>query len=114
MVTMPVCCSSSGGDDDGRRVGILYEAWHAPAYWSMDNATNQHSVEAVLRSNGTKRLTDVFPSRPLGFSPGNWGFWWQATPLAGRYCIYRKRQDENQGYVPDCPNITQTLTSIRT
>lgn len=38
------------------------------------------------------------------------GFFYHAKPSElGFYCIYRKRAGE-AGIVPDCPNITQTLT----
>ena len=95
---------------DGRRVGIVYEPWHAPAYWFMrQNSTMPLSVEEIVRANGSRVLSDIFapPHRPLD---QGMGFWWHATPAGGRYCIYRKRDDEEVGYVPDCPNITQTLT----
>jgi hypothetical protein len=94
---------------DGRRVGIVYEPWHAPAYWFMrHNSTTPLSVEEIVRTNGSHVLSDVF-SPPHNLDQGM-GFWWHATPAGGRYCIYRKRDDEQVGYVPDCPNITQTLT----
>ena len=94
---------------DGRRVGIVYEPWHAPAYWFMrQNSTVPLSVEEIVRANGSRVLSDIFPP-PHNLDQGM-GFWWHATPAGGRYCIYRKRDDEEVGYVPDCPNITQTLT----
>jgi len=98
----------------GRRVGIIYEPWHAPAYWAMENATLQMSIEQLVRSNGTSKMSDVLPPPHNLFSPDNgMGFWWHATPAGGRYCIYRKRDDEAVGCVALTP-VCKPVTRVRT
>lgn len=98
----------------GRRVGIIYEPWHAPAYWAMENATLQMSIEQLVRSNGTSKMSDVFPPPHNLFSPDNgMGFWWHATPAGGRYCIYRKRDDEAVGCVA-LTHVCKPVTRVRT
>ena len=40
------------------QVGIMYEGWHAPAFWGRSLATNL-TVEKVLRTNGTVALAKM-------------------------------------------------------
>jgi hypothetical protein len=87
-------------------VGMMYEGWHAPAYFGRNPGTNA-TVEGVIRSNGTLPLSVVLPT-----SPKAQGFWFHKQPAGGFYCIYRKRSTENTSSagLPDCPGITETLT----
>ena len=88
-------------------VGMMYEGWHAPAYWGRSPTAGNLTVEGVIRSNGSSALRDMAPG------PKGMGFWWHKQPAQGFYCIYRKRKSENSSScgLPDCPGITQTLTS---
>jgi hypothetical protein len=87
-------------------VGMMYEGWHAPAFFGRNMGTNV-TVEDVIRSNGTLPLSTVKPT-----SSKAQGFWFHKQPAAGFYCIYRKRSSENTSSagLPDCPGITETLT----
>ena len=87
-------------------VGMLYEGWHAPAYFGRNPGSNT-TVEDVIRSNGTVPLSVVSPTSPKAS-----GFWFHKQPADGFYCIYRKRSTENTSSagLPDCPGITATLT----
>ena len=69
---------------------MMYEGWHAPAYWGNHPFAGP-TVEAVVRSNGSKTLADIdaHMNRSLAM-----GFYWHAEPAGGRYCIYRKRANE--------------------
>lgn len=89
-------------------VGMMYEGWHAPAYWGNHPFIGP-SVEAVVRSNGTQTLADV--DRHMNKTLAK-NFYWHSEPAGGRYCIYRKRANESTSScgLPDCPNITQTLS----
>lgn len=94
------------------RTGILYEGWHAPPATAMRNVSARGdtplTVEAVIASNGAHTLPDMLSQYGLeGLADG---FSYQAEPSAGFYCIYRKRANESRGHLPDCPNITETLT----
>ena len=40
------------------RVGMMYEGWHAPAYWGR---AGNLTVEGVVRSNGTHRMAEMHP-----------------------------------------------------
>ena len=84
-------------------VGIMYEGWHAHAYWGRGDSGL--TVEDVLRSNGTLTLSDMAPDPSTSAK-----FYWHKEPADGFYCIYRKRPSEDEGCLPDCPNITATLT----
>jgi hypothetical protein len=85
---------------------MMYEGWHAPAYFGRNAGTNT-TVEDVIRSNGTLPLSVVLPTSPKAS-----GFWFHKQPADGFYCIYRKRSTENTSSagLPDCPGITETLT----
>jgi hypothetical protein len=89
-------------------VGMMYEGWQAPAYWGRSLA-NELTVEDIIRSNGTLAMANMSAGMDNGKSMG---FWWHKQPLDGFYCIYRKRDSEKVSScgLPDCPNITQTLT----
>lgn len=91
----------------GVQVGMMYEGWQAPAYWGRSLA-NDLTVEDVIRSNGSHAMANM----STGMNSRSMGFWWHKQPLDGFYCIYRKRDSENTSScgLPDCPNITQTLT----
>ena len=85
--------------------GILYEGWHAPAYFGAAHSDNI-TIEDVVRSNGTMSMSSAAP-----FNNMSMGFWWHTKPLPGFYCIYRKRRTENVSScgLPDCPDIESTL-----
>ena len=51
-------------------VGMMYEGWHAPAYWGGANVT----VERVLRSNGTLTMAATTPTARAS------GFRWHKEP----------------------------------
>jgi len=96
----------------GPAVGMLYEAWQA--YAANASATVKAmggtplSVEAVMRSNGALVLSDIWDK--YNVSDLTQAFYWQEEPLLGFYCIYRKRWNESEGVLPDCVNITGTVT----
>ena len=90
----------------GTRVGIMYEAWHAHAYWGR--GTTGLTMETIIRSDGDNLLSDMAP--PDATTSAN--FYWMKEPAdSSFYCIYRKRSNETTSPcgLPDCPNITQTL-----
>jgi hypothetical protein len=76
-------------------VGIMYEGWHAYAYWGR--GAGGITVEDVIRSNGTLTLADMDVDLSQALN-----FYWHKEPQAGFYCIYRKRSNEAEGCVPDC------------
>lgn len=84
------------------QVGMMYEGWHAHAYFGKGES--RLTLEDVVRSNGTLALSDMAPDSTAD------GFYWHVEPEDGFYCIYRKRSNESEGCLPDCPNITGTLT----
>jgi hypothetical protein len=96
------------------QVGMMYEGWHAPAYWGRRGSggsipSNTLTVEDIIRSNGSLSMANA----SAGFDNARrMGFWWHKQPADGFYCIYRKRASENASScgLPDCPNITATLT----
>eukprot|EP01105_Mastigella_eilhardi_P002538 TRINITY_DN1316_c0_g1_i7.p1 TRINITY_DN1316_c0_g1~~TRINITY_DN1316_c0_g1_i7.p1 ORF type:complete len:471 (+),score=105.20 TRINITY_DN1316_c0_g1_i7:1925-3337(+) len=93
-------------------VGVLYEPWHGYAANAMKQVASlggkQLSVEQVIRSNGSYKLSDVLDK--YGLRSAADGFFYHVTPQLGFYCIYRHRTGET-GYIPDCDNITYTLTT---
>ena len=93
-------------------VSLLFEAWQAYAANATATVVGQGgtplSVEAVIRSNGSLVLADVWDK--YGVAPLTQGFFWQEQPLLGWYCLYRKRWDEATGVLPDCANITGTVS----
>ena len=87
-------------------IGMMYEGWHAPAFWGRNFETNL-TVEDVIRSNGALTLSNM----SAGFNESRrMGFWFHKQPKDGFYCIYRKRGTENVSScgLPDCPNIEKT------
>jgi hypothetical protein len=68
------------------RVGMMYEAWHAPSFFGRGSAGL--TVEAVLQSNGSLTVADMQAgmNTSLGMS-----FYWHKQPAAGFYCIFRNR-----------------------
>lgn len=89
------------------RVGIMYEGWHAPAVMGLKDPMSALTVERVIRSNGTITMDDMAEGINLDVAMG---FFHQKEPLDGFYCIYRKRANESKGIVPDCLNISSTLS----
>ena len=89
------------------RVGIMYEGWHAPAVMGLKDPMSALTVERVIRSNGTLTMDDMAQGINLDVAMG---FFHQKEPLDGFYCIYRKRANESKGIVPDCLNISSTLS----
>jgi hypothetical protein len=92
-------------------VGILYEGWHAPPVAAQANVSARGgallTVEDVLRSRGARALRDVWAAYP-GAEAIAAGFYFQARPAAGFYCIYRRRPGE-AGVAPDCAGVAGTL-----
>jgi len=93
-------------------VSLLFEAWQGYAANATATVVAQGgtplSVEAVIRSNGSLVLADVWDK--YGVAPLTQGFFWQEQPLLGFYCLYRKRWDEATGVLPDCANISGTVS----
>ena len=90
-------------------VGILYSTWHAqlgaPAMQECakeakaKNSTCPTTEYVIQNSNASAdsiRIKDLQSA-------------YSVTPKKGFYCIYRKRSNES-GLLPDCSNITETLT----
>eukprot|EP00041_Stephanoeca_diplocostata_P014538 m.267281 g.267281 ORF g.267281 m.267281 type:complete len:631 (+) comp19731_c0_seq1:149-2041(+) len=88
-------------------VGMMYEGWHGPAVAGLESPDNSLTVEDVLRSNGSYSMADM--AKGINFSLSS-NFYFHKQPLDGFYCIYRKRDNEIIGPIPDCANITGTLT----
>ena len=86
---------------------IRYEGWHAPAVAGLKDAASALTVERVLRSNGSLTMQDMSQGIDLGVAMG---FYHHKEPTDGFYCIYRKRASEIKGVVPDCLNISSTLS----
>lgn len=92
-------------------VGIMYEAWHAPAVQAIEDCRGcaaPLTIEAVLRSNGTVSLADAYATKNASVAQG---FHFHTEPLhGGFYCIYRKRASDEHGAtgLRDCNNISAT------
>lgn len=91
-------------------VGILYSMWHAPlgAFVMQDCAkkakaenstcpTTEYVIQNSNAGNDSIRIKNLSSS-------------YNVTPKKGFYCIYRKRPDDKNPPLPDCANITETLT----
>ena len=91
-------------------VGILYSTWHAPlgAFVMQDCAkkakaenstcpTTEYVIQNSNAGNDSIRIKNLSSS-------------YNVTPKKGFYCIYRKRPDDKNPPLPDCANITETLT----
>ena len=91
-------------------VGILYSTWHAPlgAFAMQDCAkkakaenstcpTTEYVIQNSNAGNDSIRIKKLSSS-------------YNVTPKKGFYCIYRKRPDDKNPPLPDCANITETLT----
>ena len=91
-------------------VGILYSTWHAPlgAFAMQDCAkkakaenstcpTTEYVIQNSNAGNDSIRIKNLSSS-------------YNVTPKKGFYCIYRKRPDDKNPPLPDCANITETLT----
>lgn len=85
----------------------MYEAWHGPAVAGLKDPTTALTVERVLQSNGQRKMADMAAGIDLGTAMN---FYFHKEPADGFYCIYRKRTNEAKGPIPDCSNITATLT----
>ncbi|HEX7602834.1 MAG TPA: hypothetical protein VF316_14560 [Polyangiaceae bacterium] len=101
-----------GADVPDKRVGMFYLVWHAPAATAMDSISSQkgtqYDLEDIIRSNGALHYSDVYEK--YGVEGQAVALYWMVKPKLGYYCIYRARQGE-AGAVPDCKNVTQTLTA---
>ena len=91
-------------------VGIMYEGWHAPAVQAIEDCVGcapPLTIEAVLRSNGTKSLTDAFNTVNATISQS---FHFHTEPMHGFYCLYRKRASDKHGALGlrDCHDISAT------
>ena len=91
-------------------VGILYATWHA----GLGASNMQQCAKDAQAHNSTCPTTEYVIRNSHSGSDSirirNLTAWWNVTPRKGFYCIYRKRPGE-KGLVPDCPNITETLTA---
>ncbi|CAN5618791.1 hypothetical protein BH09MYX1_BH09MYX1_13950 [soil metagenome] len=101
-----------GNDVPDQRVGMFYLVWHAPAATAMDAIASQKgtqlNLEDVIKGNGTVHYSDVYEK--YGVEGQAVALYWMVKPKLGYYCIYRARQGET-GAVPDCKNVTATLTT---
>jgi len=88
------------------QIGMMYEGWHAPAYFGRAGNPTNITVEDVIRSNGSLSMQSAEPTSAAAMS-----FFWHKEPIDGFYCIYRKRSTENVSScgLPDCPGITATM-----
>lgn len=89
------------------RAGIMYEGWHGPAVAGLRDPATTITIERLLRSNGTLTFKDAAAGVDESVSMN---FYFHKEPADGFYCIYRKRDGESAGPIPDCANITATLT----
>jgi hypothetical protein len=87
-----------------RSAGILYEVWHSMAATAMAQVRAagfpQLTTEQILRSNGDRTLSDVYPEE----SQRHWASLdiWNAEPAElGFYCLSSKRTRNDS--LPDCP-----------
>ena len=91
-------------------VGILYSTWHAP----LGAFAMQDCVKKAKAENTTCPTTEyVIQNSNAGNDSiriKNLSSSYNVTPRKGFYCIYRKRPDDKNPPLPDCPNITETLT----
>ena len=93
------------------KVGIMYEGWHAPAVQAIEDCVGcarPLTIEAVLRSNGTKSLADAYATVNTSISQG---FHFHTEPLHDSfYCMYRKRASDAHGAtgLRDCRGIGAT------
>lgn len=87
-------------------VGMMYEGWHAPAFFGR--GTRNLTLEKVLQSNGGLTVGDMRTGWNGSLSMN---FYFHKQPTNGFYCIYRKRANESVSScgLPDCPNIPDTL-----
>uniref|UniRef100_A0A7S1MUS6 Uncharacterized protein n=1 Tax=Neobodo designis TaxID=312471 RepID=A0A7S1MUS6_NEODS len=100
--------SASVVEDSNARVWSLYSVWHAYAAQTVTNQTFPLiSVEDVIRSNGNLTIGDIY--RPASNRAAARSFYYQYTPEAGPYCIYKRRPGEADPPLPDCVDINATL-----
>ena len=101
-----VCAQKMG--EANFRVGIMYEGWHAPACQALlvNTITSPISIEQVIRNMSTLTVEEAEDQ----YNGQSFAFTYHTIPENGPYCIYKKRPNETEGYVPDCLNITGTLT----
>lgn len=89
--------------------GILYSTWHA----QLGAGQMQECAHEAKLKNSTCPTTEyVIQNSTAGTDSiriKDLQSAYSVTPKKGFYCIYRKRPDE-AGLLPDCPNITETLT----
>ena len=108
-VVDPLKESLVGVDVPSQRVGMFYLVWHAPAATAQREVAAKGgtplTIEDVLRSGGASKLGDVVDK--WGVAGDAMGFYWNARPKLGFYCLYRARAGET-GWVPDCPDIEAT------
>ena len=90
-------------------VGILYSTWHA----ALGAGEMQECAKVAKSKNSTCPTTEYVirnsDAGPDSIRIRNLSSGYNVTPKKGFYCIYRKRPGE-AGLLPDCPNITETLT----
>lgn len=112
VVVDPIAESLVGADVPSPRVGMFYLVWHAPPATAMRAIAAKGqptvTVEDVLRSGGSKKLSDVLQSS--GLEGDAMSFHYQVRPKLGFYCLYRARAGET-GHVPDCPDIEKTAAT---
>jgi hypothetical protein len=104
----------------GMAVGILYEAWHGFAAAAMANISAtpggvQLTVEDVLRSHSADGTSANYTLHDMldiyGLQPYSDNFYYQEKPALGFYCIWSQRPGAPAGPIPNCPNVTATLTT---
>ena len=111
MILAAAVASSSPASASMPTVGIMYEGWHAPAVQAIEDCAGcapPLTIEAVLRSNGTKSLADAYATVNASISQA---FHFHTEPLHGSfYCMYRKRASDAHGAtgLRDCRGIPAT------
>ena len=111
MMILAAAASSSPASASMPTVGIMYEGWHAPAVQAIEDCAGcapPLTIEAVLRSNGTKSLADAYATVNASISQA---FHFHTEPLHGSfYCMYRKRASDAHGAtgLRDCRGIPAT------
>ena len=116
MILAAAASSSSPASASMPTVGIMYEGWHAPAVQAIEDCAGcapPLTIEAVLRSNGTKSLADAYATVNASISQA---FHFHTEPLHGSfYCMYRKRASDAHGAtgLRDCRAIGATKSRRR-
>ena len=91
------------------RVGMMYEAWHAPCFFGRGSAGL--TVEAVLQSNGSRKMADMQAGMDLLRSMD---FYWHKEPADGFYCIFRNRPNSTAAAAAAAAAVVAAATTTAT